>query len=791
MSLALDQDRASQIDLILRQVDSLPTLSPIASRLMEITNVEDANLDRLVEVLESDPALSARLLGLCRRADKGLGDRITTVRRAVVMLGLEAVQAAVLSVAVYDLMQGCTPRLDEPASVSTDTTLEFDRAGFWMHSVAVASACDLIAESHSDLGIKPEEAFVAGLLHDLGKLVLELVLPRSYARVLGLAERRAISSAEAELRIIGMDHHTAGKRLAEHWGLPHALAEVMWLHGSVRGGIDTLPEGPRRNLVSIVSVARTLCRHLHLGWSGDFNHPEPLGGPRGICRHFGLNADIVEAATLKLHESVLYRCKILGLEEPEKRDVFMQSLAAANRRLGRLSEMFDQRSRASVRQGRVLTAISEFQDRCGQGASLDINQTMAEVVRSAVGVLGGGVGAGTSGNGFFAVLYQARDGEEWRLCRFDESGAALRSVPVDSPSNSATRRPASLAELCRSDRLSIASLSMLPWLTDHLVDAGDLRRVQLLPLTHESDGAFTESRPVVILIHDRDVSSTLDRQMLHALTSTWSAAIGSAVIQDAAHRLAERLAASNRSLAEAQERLAETESLARLGEMAAGAAHEMNNPLTVISGRAQLLAAKLTGAETKAAADRIVEASGKLTDLITSLRLLAAPPTPDLREWSVEEIVNGAIELAKSRTAVETPIEAHISRIGASDVIAAEAPKALLDKEMITTALAELIANALQAGNTSPIHVRTHTTLADRRLLFVVEDKGIGMSPRALQHAFDPFFSERPAGRGQGLGLTRARRLVELHEGDITLQSRPGQGTTAAINIPLRPAGGV
>jgi signal transduction histidine kinase/HD-like signal output (HDOD) protein len=785
--LALDQDRASQIDLILRQVDGLPTLSPIATRLMEITNVEDANLDRLVEVLESDPALSARLLGLCRRADKGLGDRITTVRRAVVMLGLEAVQAAVLSVAVYDLMQSCSPRLDEPASSSTESTLEFDRAGFWMHSVAVASACDLIAESHSDLGVKPEEAFVAGLLHDLGKLVLELILPRSYARVLGLAERRAISAAEAELRIIGMDHHTAGKRLAEHWGLPAALAEVMWLHGSIRGGIDTLPAGPRRNLVSIVTVARTLCRHLHLGWSGDFNHPEPLAGSRGICRHFGLNSDIVDAATLRLHESVLHRCKILGLEEPEKRDVLMQSLAAANRRLGRLSEMFEQRSRASVRQSRVLTAISEFQARLESG--LDINQTMAEVVRSAINVLGAAKG-GAEGNGFFAVLYQAREDEEWRLCRFDDNGTALRSVQVESPGNPTTRRPASLAELCRSDRLSIASLSLLPWLTDHLVDAGDLRRVQLLPLTNEGDAALAESRPVVILIHDRDVSGTLDRQMLHALTSTWSAAISAAVIQDAARRLSERLAASNRSLAEAQQRLAETESLARLGEMAAGAAHEMNNPLTVISGRAQLLAARLTGAETKAAAEGIVEASERLTDLITSLRLLAAPPTPALTECGVEDLVQAALQIARRRTGIETPVEAHISRSNAPDGGPGISPSALLDKDMITTALAELLANALQASSGTLIRVRAHTTPADRRLVFVVDDKGIGMSPRALQHAFDPFFSERPAGRGQGLGLTRARRLVELHEGDITLHSRPGQGTTATVTIPLRPAGG-
>lgn len=775
MPLTLDQDRAAQIDLILRQVDSLPTLSPIATRLMEITNVEDANLDQLVEVLESDPALTARLLGLCRKSDKGLGDRITTVRRAVVMLGLEAVQAAVLSVAVYDLMQRCTPKLDEPLPLNTESVLEFDRPGFWMHSVAVACASDLVAESHVDLGVKPEEAFVAGLLHDLGKMVLDLVLPRSYARVLGLAERRAISSSEAELQVIGVDHHTAGKRLSEHWGLPRALCEVMWLNGSVRGGLDAIPAGPTRNLVAIVSVARTLCRHLHLGWSGDFNHPEPLSGPRGICARFGLSADIVEAATAKLHETVLHRCKILGLEEREKPDVMMQSLAAANRRLGRLSAMFDQRSRAATRQIRVLSAIQDFHGRCAVGP-LDLNETMAEVVRSAMDVLG---------TGFFAVLYQAREREEWKLCRFDAEGRPMRALPVEAPTVPGSHAPASLAALCRSDQLSIASLSMLPWLTDHLVDAVDLRKVQLLSLS-----ASHEAQPAALLLHDRDTSSTLDRQMLAALTSTWSAAVAAAALNDSARHLAESLAASNRSLAEAQRQLAESESLARLGEMAAGAAHEMNNPLTVISGRAQLLAARLANTESQAAADSIVDASRHLTDLITSMRLLAAPPQPNLQRVSADEVASAAIEAARSMTGIPTPIDAQISRLSGGSGAGETVPSALLDKDMVVTALAELLANALLASNDTPITLRAHLDSSERRLVFSVEDKGAGMSPRALQHAFDPFFSERPAGRGTGLGLTRARRLIELHQGEIALQSRPGLGTTATISVPTGFHGG-
>lgn len=763
MPAAPDQDRAQQIELILRQVDNLPTLSPIATRLLEVGTVEDADLDRIVEIIETDPALTARLLGLCRRADKGLGDRITTVRRAVVMLGLEAVQAAVLSVAVYELMQGCSPAFDAEEG-GPGTTLEFDRPGFWKHSIAVASAAELIADGHLDLGVKPEEAFVAGLLHDLGKLVLDLVLPRSYARVLGLAERRGCSSTEAELQLIGLDHHTAGKRLAEHWRLPPALADSMWLYGQP---MESVPDLPHRNIIGIVGVARALCRHLHLGWSGDFNHPEPLEGPRGICRQFGLSAELVQASVSRLHESVLHRCRVLGLGDQTTPELLMEAVAGANRRLGRLSAVFEQRSRASQRQARVLEAISDFHaagasSRPGRG----VVDTLAEVVRSASGILG---------RGFYGVVYQLREGEPWQLCQFAPDGRPTRSSVIETPPGSGAGRLASLAGLCGTAQLSMGAMALLPWLADHLISAADLRNVQLLPLCARAGELAPTPGPAAVLLHDRDLPGSVDRATLEPLTATWAAAVAASVHHEAARRLGERLAASNRSLAEAQAKLAEVESMARLGEMAAGAAHEMNNPLTVISGRAQLLASSCREPGDRAAAAAIVSAAHSLTNLITSMRLLADPPPVTVRMTPVAELVAGAVAAAEKRTGVP-------GRIGVE--ITGE-DSALLDRELVATALGEVLVNALEASADGPVSVRVQTGRPDGRLLMVVQDRGAGMSARALQHAFDPFFSEKPAGRQTGLGLTRARRLVELHGGEISLQSTPGQGTVATVSLPL------
>ena len=768
MPTPADTDRAQQIEVILAQVDNLPTLSPIATRLLEISNVEDADLDRLVEVIETDPALCARLLGLCRRADKGLGDRITTVRRAVVMLGLEAVQSAALSVAVYELMEQVAPGVDDPADAGGpgDTTVPFDREGFWKHSIAVGSASELIAESHLDLGVRPEEAFVAGLIHDLGKMVLDLVLPRAYGRVLGLAERRGTSSTEAELHLLGVDHHTIGKRLAEHWGLPSPLRDTIWLHGQTPA---TLPDVPHRNLIGIVGVARNLTRHLHLGWCGDFNHAEPLEGPRGVCRQFGLNAELVEAAVSRLHENVSHRCSVLGLGDHSTPELLMQAIAGANRRLGRLTAIFEQRSRSSQRQAKVLQTICDFHASCSARPGRGVVETMAEVVRSASTVLG---------RGFYGVVYQLREGDPWQLCQFAPDGRPTRSQVIETPParNDGGLKRASLSALCSGLQISMNAMSLLPWLADYLLEAGDLRDVQLLSLTMSTDGG--SSGPAVILLHDRDVAGTMDRAMLQAMTATWGSAIAAAAHQEASRRLGERLAASNRSLTEAQRRLAETESLARLGEMAAGAAHEMNNPLTVISGRAQILAGAKLDAPSRSAAKMIVQASEALTDLITSLRLLADPPRPRMDHVSVADLIDAAIKRARERTGWRGKVE----------VDAPADATAYVDRELLAVALSELVINGLQSSPAAPVEVRVQVAGPDGRLLMHVQDQGTGMSARALQHAFDPFFSEKPAGRQTGLGLTRARRLVELHSGEISLSSSPGKGTTATIRLGPAPS---
>src|SRR5688572_1568220 len=105
MATAAESTSAKQAELILRELDALPTLPSVAARLMAITGSDDADVHEVIRLVEADPAVTAKVLSLCSRAAVGMSRQVTTVDRAVVMLGLDAVRSAVLSVQVVDWMR--------------------------------------------------------------------------------------------------------------------------------------------------------------------------------------------------------------------------------------------------------------------------------------------------------------------------------------------------------------------------------------------------------------------------------------------------------------------------------------------------------------------------------------------------------------------------------------------------------------------------------------------------------------------------------------------------------------
>ncbi|MBK7406381.1 MAG: HDOD domain-containing protein [Phycisphaerales bacterium] len=750
MATGTNQNNAAhQVELILQSVDGLPTLTPVATRVLAIGSSKDANFPELTRLIESDPALTTKIIGLCRRAALGLGDRITTVKRALVMLGFDAVRAAVLSISVYELVSAEAAHRDEllaehAASAAPGPARMFDRIGFWMYSVGVASAAELLASENRKLHVKPEEAFVAGLLHGLGKPILDMLLPRAYGRVLDLAERRRRNSAPIEREIFGIDHHAAAKRIAERWGLPPAVRDVMWLYDHPLGA---LPEGVAVDLVRVVAVARALCRELHLGVSGDYG---PIDPAASVAEAAGLSRRSVEETTRKLHSIVSERSRVLGLDEHAPPELLLHSITEANRSLARITRELDERAREGKRVAEVLASVVEFW-RSG-GGSDDPILALGAMVRSASRLLGQGRWGSILG----------RDGE-WLLCLFDPHGELTRMISAEPPEGLADVDLSHSASW--ADRPGVRS-ALARWACEALgldAEAAPLRVMSAC----EGDAV-----PGCVLITDAPApEESPEERHLAPLRATWSAAMSAGASRRSSERLAEGLADSNRALADAQARLTESEAMAKLGEMTAGAAHEMNNPLTVIRGRAQILVDHLADGPDRATASKIAAAATDLSDLVTALHQISRPGDLTRAPSPMETVVDLAARIAlgpSGRVCLDLPPGGLVANI---------------DVDRLARAMAELIRNARDWAPDGIVRVHVQIEPADDRLVVRVEDDGPGLSSKAQRHAFDPFFSERPAGRGRGLGLPLARRLVELHGGSIRLEPGEHGGTAAIISL--------
>src|SRR3954451_4650616 len=126
--------QAKRVELILQQLEQLPTLPTVAIRVLEVIGNDLSSAREVVDLIESDQSLTARILELVHRADAGVRGDVTSVDRAVVLLGFEAVRSAVLALSVFQTLQGCPGKQGH-----------FEREEFWKHSLAVACSAELLA----------------------------------------------------------------------------------------------------------------------------------------------------------------------------------------------------------------------------------------------------------------------------------------------------------------------------------------------------------------------------------------------------------------------------------------------------------------------------------------------------------------------------------------------------------------------------------------------------------------------------------------------------------------------
>lgn len=231
---------AHTLDDVMTRVPQLPALPKIVARIVASLEDDSLNTDTLAELVEADPAISMRLLAAASSAAFG-AHGTTSVRQALMRLGIARVRQIVVATALFD-------RYKLP--------LPFDCLRLWRHSLAVALCAEDIARY---AGLHAETAYMAGLLHDVGQLLMFVADPVDYSEILRqqIADDRPL--VEIERSRWGVDHAQVGRELARRWNLPGDIAESIGAHHARDA------RAPVSEFADVVHAATVLAHALDLG----------------------------------------------------------------------------------------------------------------------------------------------------------------------------------------------------------------------------------------------------------------------------------------------------------------------------------------------------------------------------------------------------------------------------------------------------------------------------------------------------------------------------------------------
>ena len=311
------------------------------------------------------------------------------------------------------------------------------------------------------------------------------------------------------------------------------------------------------------------------------------------------------------------------------------------------------------------------------------------------------------------------------------------------------------------------------WLTEQLEGDFNPRLLKMAPLRMADE-------VVGVLVFEAFTAEESDGEKNALPLSCKVAASAIAMAQAAGkhERLAERFVQVMSTLRQTRAELARQQTLAGLAEMAAGAAHELNNPLAVISGRAQLLADSEADEDKKQMLSQIQERTGEISQIVSDLLTFARPTDPEKRSVSVEELLTKAIEMTCRQCGLGS-MEIEISG-------GAKQAGVYVDMHQITQSLSFVLNNALQSykGGSGPVWVDCCQLPDENTVSVAICDAGCGMDAATAANACQPFFSACAAGRRRGMGLAHAQRLLLLNGGDLKLTSEPSKGTTITVTLP-------
>jgi putative nucleotidyltransferase with HDIG domain len=246
---------ANQVNVkqLIDSIEDLPTLPTVISKINQLLQNPRTSAEEVGRAIVTDQSLASKVIKLVNSAFYGFPGRINTITHAIVILGFATVKNIVLTASII-------------GAFNDKKNNKFNMEAFWMHSIAVGALSKTIAKEIKFKFL--EEAFIAGLLHDIGKLILSQYLPQAFEKVALHCQQANCLFKEAEQLVLGVNHADIGYHLANKWNLPQDLSAVIHYHHRPEEAEDY------QTITSIIHLADILARGLCIGSGGDNTIPE-------------------------------------------------------------------------------------------------------------------------------------------------------------------------------------------------------------------------------------------------------------------------------------------------------------------------------------------------------------------------------------------------------------------------------------------------------------------------------------------------------------------------------------
>ncbi|HUS72737.1 MAG TPA: HDOD domain-containing protein [Sedimentisphaerales bacterium] len=731
---------AHQVELVIRRLDSLSILPSVAAQFFPRLLQPQFSPSAIADIIELDPALTTRMLSLIHQQALSFSVQKFSLRQALDKLPAHLVRDAVLAVKVFQAFDHNDNRV-------------LLRKRLIEHSLAVACCAEDIAEIISPR-MNPRLVYCAGLLHDIGKLALGEAMPKSFVRIVEEAKSATACACTIEQKHLGLDHTILGKRLAQKWRLPEQITLAIWLHHIDAAELSkSIPEA---RVAQVVQLADSIARQSGLGQSGSFDSTEPA---EQIAQSLAINIDQLEKIRQKLPETVRQKSVILGLDLPNAAVTYCDIVHTAAARLAK------EQTQLSLENRKLQSASSNFDFITEFLLSIDSAAAAIDIAEK------------------FAANWQ-KFYQTGMVCLYlapQVDSRSLEAVIVENLSrtkqvylNAPAETPA-IPKVITCDFAILDAHDYLDWLFEQLDIDFDLNQTKLMPLLSNGKaiGAI-----VFELRYPGDIE--LFRENFMTATSIAGSILDVACAAAKQQRFVEQFARLLAKPRDTQTRITTDSSLNALVEMAAGAAHELNNPLSVISGRAQLLDQTEFDPQKKQILKQIQENTGKISQVIEELMSFARPQEPRPARTNIKQMLDEAEQLTSQKTGVE--------HVNVQIEVAEDIKSVFVDSAQVVSAIANIVSNSLESytNQQGPIKVTADAGESADFVKLQIIDFGCGMDAQTLEKSTQPFFSAKPAGRKRGMGLAYAHRIIRLNKGRLRITSRPGSGTTVTVLLPCK-----